>query len=62
MFMELVEFAEKMLGRELTVREKKILRFYQNLPKDSVLIMGRAGYPIWYDRDGNMLKPEDFAK
>ena len=44
--MELIEFAEKVTGRKLTVYQKKMLELFGNLPKDSCVVMGRKGAMI----------------
>lgn len=53
--MDIVEFAEKIMGLDLLVYQKKLLRLYSKLPKDSKIVMGRRG-PILLDKDGNVVE------
>lgn len=48
--MDIIEYAEKVCGRELREYEKETLRLYSKLPKTAVLVMGRNG-PIWLDKE-----------
>ena len=57
--MDIIEYAEKVCGRELSNHEKMTLRFYSKLPKGAVLVMGRSG-PMWFDKDGNRLDPKEY--
>lgn len=52
--MELIEFAEKVTGRKLTVYQKKMLELLGNLPKDSCVVMGRKG-PMILDSNGKRI-------
>lgn len=52
--MELIEFAEKVTGRKLTVYQKKMLELLGNLPKDSCIVMGRKG-PMILDGNGKRI-------
>ena len=56
--MDLTEFAEKVSGMKLTVDQKKMLKFYASLPKDSCIVMGRRG-PMILDGNGKRI---DYAR
>ena len=45
-FMDIVEFAERVLGIELLECQKEILRGVEKLPRDTKLVMGRRGLII----------------
>ena len=57
--MDIIEYAEKVSGRELSTHEKMTLRFYENLPNGAVLVIGRSG-PIWFDKDGNRISTKEY--
>lgn len=57
--MDIIEYAEKVSGRELSIYEKMTLRFYEKLPKGAVLVMGRSG-PMWFDKDGNRISTKEY--
>lgn len=48
--MDIIEYAEKVCGRELMEYEKRMLRVYSKLPKSAVVVMTRRG-PIWLDKE-----------
>jgi hypothetical protein len=52
--MDLVEFAEKISGRKLTVYQKEILKLFSSLPKDHCIVMGRKG-PMILDSNGKRI-------
>lgn len=53
-FMDLVEFAEKISGRKLTVYQKEMLKLFSGLPKDHCIVMGRKG-PMILDSNGKRI-------
>lgn len=52
--MDLVEFAEKVSGVQLTVYQKEMLELFGSLPKDACIVMGRRG-PMILDGNGNRI-------
>ena len=52
--MDIVEFAEKVSGVQLTVYQKRMLELLGNLPKDSCIVMGRKG-PMILDSNGKRI-------
>ena len=41
--MNIVEFAEKMIGRKLSLYESAMLKTLSKIPKDYQIVMGRKG-------------------
>lgn len=41
--MDIVKYAEEVLGLELLDYQKDMLRLYSKIPKDHVIVMGRYG-------------------
>lgn len=41
--MNIVEFAEKMIGRKLLLYESVMLKTFSKIPKDYQIVMGRKG-------------------
>ena len=54
MDIDLIMFVEKLLGINLTVYQKEILKLYASLPKDSCIVMGRNG-PLILDSNSKRI-------
>ena len=54
MDMDLLMFVEKVSGIKLTVYQKRMLKFYASLPKDTCIVMGRQG-PMIMDGSGKRI-------
>lgn len=53
--MDIVEFAEQIIGVELLEHQKRLLKAVSALPKGSRVVMGRHG-PVLLDKHGNVIK------
>lgn len=53
--MDIVEFAERVIGVELLEYQRQLLRTFAALPEGSRIVMGRRG-PILLDKDGEVVK------
>lgn len=60
----IIEYAEKVCGRELTEHEKMMLHFFRRIPKGAIIVPWRGGQLRLVDRDGNFIKlsKEEFAQ
>lgn len=41
--MDIVEFAEKMMGRKLSLYESTMIKTFSKIPKDCQIVMGQKG-------------------
>lgn len=52
--MDVIEYVEKVSGKQLTVYQKEMLELMGSLPKDHCIIMGKKG-PMILDGNGKMI-------
>lgn len=50
--MDIVEFAEKVLGIKLLEYQKEMLRKMEELPRDAQLVAGRRGFILLVPKKG----------
>lgn len=53
-FMDVIEYVEKVSGMKLTVYQKRMLEFYASLSKGSYIVMGRKG-PMILNSNGKRI-------
>lgn len=53
LYLDIVEFVEKVCGVKLMEHQKELLRSYADLPEGSTIVMGKHG-PIIMDKDGRI--------
>lgn len=54
LYLDIVEFVEKVCGAKLMEYQKELIKSYADLPEGSTIVMGKHG-PIIMDKDGRVI-------